>query len=46
MFLPNNIPDGFYPLAVVLGVGIIALAVPMRVWLKLPAWFRREDTWL
>lgn len=46
MFLPNNIPDGFYPLLIVLGVGLIALAVPMRVWLKLPAWFHREDTWL
>jgi hypothetical protein len=46
MFLPHQIPAGLSPLVVVFGVGLIALAVPVRVWRKLPEWFRREDTWL
>ncbi len=46
MFLPNQIPGGLSPVVVVFGVGFIALAVPARVWRKLPEWFRREDTWL
>ncbi len=46
MFLPNQIPGPLAPLVVVFGVGFIALAVPWRVWRKLPSWFRREDTWL
>jgi len=46
MFLYDKIPVGLSPLVVVFGVGMIALAVPMRVWKNLPSWFRREDTWL
>lgn len=46
MFLYDKIPAGLSPLVVVFGVGMIALAVPSRVWRNLPSWFRREDTWL
>jgi hypothetical protein len=46
MFLPDQIPAQLAPLVVVFGVGFIALAVPWRIWRNLPAWFRREDTWL
>ena len=46
MFLYDKIPEGLSPLVVVFGVGMIALAVPSRVWRNLPSWFRREDTWL
>jgi len=46
MFLPQQIPAGLSPLVVVFGVGFIALAIPTKVWRKLPEWFRREDTWM
>ena len=46
MFLYDKIPTGLSPLVVVFGVGMIALAVPARVWRNLPSLFRREDTWL
>jgi hypothetical protein len=46
MFLSNNIPEGFAPLVLVLGVGLITLAVPARIWRSFPEWFRRDDTWL
>ena len=46
MFLPHRIPEPFAPLIVVFGVGFIALAIPWRIWRKLPGWFRRDDTWL
>ena len=46
MFLDDKIPPGFSPLLIVFGVGMIALAIPARVWRGLPSLFRREDTWL
>jgi hypothetical protein len=46
MFLPSQIPEPLAPLVVVFGVGFIALAIPWRIWKKLPSWFHREDTWL
>ncbi len=46
MFLSHQIPDRLAPLVVVFGVGFIALAIPWRVWRKLPLWFHRDDTWL
>ncbi len=46
MFLPHQIPEPFAPLIVLFGVGFIALAVPWRIWKKLPEWFKRDDTWL
>ncbi len=45
MFLPNRIPEPLLPLVVVFGVGFITLAIPYRVWRKLPLLFRRDDTW-
>jgi uncharacterized membrane-anchored protein len=45
-FLPSQIPDGLYPLVIVFGIGLIALAVPFRVLRNLPVWFKRDDTWL
>ena len=46
MFLPHQIPEPLAPLIIVFGVGFIALAIPRRVWRKLPEWFRGDDTWL
>ena len=45
MFLPNQIPEPFAPLIVLFGVGFITLAIPWRIWRKLPEWFSRDDTW-
>ncbi len=33
-------------LLVLIGVGLILLSVPPRIWRGLPAWFRRDDSWL
>lgn len=38
--------SGWVQLLTVLGAGLILLGIPMRTWLRLPAWFRREDSWL
>ena len=46
MFLSHLIPEPLAPLIVVFGVGLIALAVPWRIWRNLPSWFHRDDTWL
>ena len=46
MFLPNQIPEPLTPFVVIVGVGFIALAIPVRVWRKLPSWFRSDDTWM
>ncbi len=46
MFLPHQIPEPLSPLIVVFGVGFIMLAIPGRIWMKFPEWFRRDDTWL
>lgn len=46
MFLSHQIPEPLAPLIVVFGVGFIMLAIPGRIWMKFPEWFRRDDTWL
>ncbi len=45
MFLPHKIPSPLAPLIVVFGVGFVAIAIPWRIWKKIPEWFRRDDTW-
>jgi hypothetical protein len=45
IFLADNFPQ-YLPILVLFGVGFIAMAVPKRVWCKVPAWFRRDDSWL
>ncbi|MDP7004911.1 MAG: hypothetical protein QF718_01700 [Phycisphaerales bacterium] len=45
MFLPNRIPEPLLPLIVVFGVGFVALAIPWRIWRKLPSLFHRDDSW-
>ena len=45
IFLADNFPQ-YLPILVLFGVGFIAMGVPKRVWCKLPAWFRRDDSWL
>ena len=45
IFLADNFPQ-YLPMLVLFGVGLIAMAVPKRVWKNVPAWFRRDDSWL
>ena len=45
IFLADNFPQ-YLPILVLFGVGFVAMGVPKRVWCKLPAWFRRDDSWL
>jgi len=46
IFLPNRIPETLTPLVVLFGVGFFAMAVPLRLWKKVPGLFQRDDSWL
>ena len=46
MFFSEKIPEALEPMVVVFGVGFILLAVPRSAWVKLPAWFHKDDSWL
>jgi len=45
IFLADGFPQ-YLPILVLFGVGFIAMAVPRRLWRQLPAWLRRDDSWL
>ena len=46
MFFSEKIPEELEPMVVLFGVGFILLAVPRSAWVKLPTWFRNDDSWL
>lgn len=45
IFLADEYPQ-YIPILVLFGVGFIAMAVPKRLWRKLPGWLRRDDSWM
>jgi len=46
IFMPDQVPESLTPLVVLFGVGFIAMAVPPRLWKRVPDMFHRDDTWL
>ena len=46
VFASDAIPEPLVPLVTLFGIAFILLAIPTRVWGKLPRWFHRDDTWL
>lgn len=46
VFASDAIPGSLTPLVTLFGIGFILMAIPTRIWGKIPKWFHRDDSWM